>query len=163
MSKKRLLFCMIAALALVFLSVPCWSSPQMDAAKKWVDNEFQPSTLTKDQQMKEMEWFIKASKPFKGMKIKVVSETIPTHEYEAKVLTKAFEEITGIKVAFDLIQEGDVVEKLQTQWASGKNIYDGLGERFRPHRHPYALRLCGAPERFHGGRRKRRDPADPGC
>ena len=125
MNKKRTFFCVIAALALVFLSVPCWSSPQMDAAKKWVDNEFQPSTLTKDQQMKEMEWFIKASKPFKGMKIKVVSETIPTHEYEAKVLTKAFEEITGIKVAFDLIQEGDVIEKLQTQWASGKNIYDG--------------------------------------
>ena len=60
----------------------------MEAAKKWVDNEFQPSTLTKDQQMKEMEWFIKASEPFKGMEIKVVSETIPTHEYEAKVLTE---------------------------------------------------------------------------
>ncbi|MES0491766.1 MAG: extracellular solute-binding protein, partial [Leptospirales bacterium] len=75
-------------------------------------------------QMKEMKWFIKAAKPFKGMKIKVVSETIPTHEYEAKVLAKAFEEITGISVAFDLIQEGDVIEKLQTQWASGKNIYD---------------------------------------
>ena len=125
MNKKRTLFCMIAALALMFLSVPCWSSPQMDAAKKWVDNEFQPSTLTKDQQMKEMEWFMNAAKPFKGMNIKVVSETIPTHEYEAKVLTKAFEEITGIKVSFDLIQEGDVIEKLQTQWASGKNIYDG--------------------------------------
>ena len=54
----------------------------MAAAKKWVDNEFQPSTLTKDQQMKEMEWFIKAAEPFKGMHIKVVSETIPTHAYE---------------------------------------------------------------------------------
>ncbi len=125
MNKKRIFFCVTVALALVFLSAPGWSSPQMEAAKKWVDNEFQPSTLTKEQQMKEMEWFIKASAPFKGMKIKVVSETIPTHEYEAKVLTKAFEEITGIKVAFDLIQEGDVIEKLQTQWASGKNIYDG--------------------------------------
>jgi glycerol transport system substrate-binding protein len=58
------------------------------------------------------------------MNIKVVSETIPTHEYEAKTLAKAFEEITGIKVSFDLIQEGDVIEKLQTQWASGQNIYD---------------------------------------
>ena len=76
---------MTVALALVFLSAPGWSSPQMEAAKKWVDNEFQPSTLTKAEQMKEMEWFIKASAPFKGMKIKVVSETIPTHEYEAKV------------------------------------------------------------------------------
>jgi glycerol transport system substrate-binding protein len=64
------------------------------------------------------------SQPFKGMNIKVVSETIPTHEYEAKTLAKAFEEITGIKVSFDLIQEGDVIEKLQTQWASGQNIYD---------------------------------------
>jgi glycerol transport system substrate-binding protein len=58
------------------------------------------------------------------MEIKVVSETIPTHEYESKVLAKAFEEITGIKVTHDLIQEGDVIEKLQTQWASGENIYD---------------------------------------
>ncbi|MEJ2586433.1 MAG: ABC transporter substrate-binding protein [Deltaproteobacteria bacterium] len=125
MKKKRALLCVLTALALIFASAPCWSSPQMDAAKKWVDNEFQPSTLTKEQQMKEMEWFINAAKPFKGMEIKVVSETIPTHEYESKVLTKAFEEITGIKVSHDLIQEGDVIEKLQTQWASGKNIYDG--------------------------------------
>jgi hypothetical protein len=62
----------------------------MAAAKKWVDKEFQPSTLTKAEQMKEMEWFVNAAKPFKGMHIKVVSETIPTHEYEAKVLAKAF-------------------------------------------------------------------------
>jgi glycerol transport system substrate-binding protein len=97
----------------------------MEAAKKWVAEEFQPSTLTQEEQLQEMEWFINAAKPFVGMEIKVVSETIATHEYEAKVLTKAFEEITGIKVAFDLIQEGDVIEKLQTQWASGENIYDG--------------------------------------
>ena len=54
------------------------------------------------------------------MDIKVVSETIPTHEYESKTLTKAFEEITGIKVTHDLIQEGDVIEKLQTQMQSGR-------------------------------------------
>ncbi|MDH3344072.1 MAG: ABC transporter substrate-binding protein [Desulfobacteraceae bacterium] len=125
MNKKRLLFCGIVVFALIFSGVPCWSSQQTDAAKKWVDNEFQPSTLTKAEQMKEMEWFMNAAKPFKGMHIKVVSETIPTHEYESKVLAKAFEEITGIKVSHDLIQEGDVIEKLQTQWASGKNIYDG--------------------------------------
>jgi glycerol transport system substrate-binding protein len=39
--------------------------------------------------MKEMEWFIHAAEPFKGMSIKVVSETIPTHAYEAKTLAKA--------------------------------------------------------------------------
>ena len=56
-----------------------------------------------------MQWFVDAAAPFADLEIKVVSETIPTHEYEAKVLTKAFEEITGIKVSFDLIQEGDVI------------------------------------------------------
>lgn len=97
----------------------------MEAAKRWVENEFQPSTLSKDEQMKEMEWFIKAAEPFKGMDIKVVSETITTHEYEAKTLAKAFSEITGINVTHDLIGEGDVIEKLQTQMQSGQNIYDG--------------------------------------
>ena len=98
----------------------------MDSAKKWVESEFQPSALSKDDQLKEMEWFIKAAEPFKGMEINVVSETITTHEYEAKTLAKAFTEITGIKVTHDLIGEGDVVEKLQTQMQSGKNIYDAF-------------------------------------
>ncbi len=125
-SKKRNRMMLLAGvLAVVFAFLAGTASADMAAAKKWVDEEFQPSTLTKDQQMKEMEWFINAAKPFKGMNIKVVSETIPTHEYESKVLAKAFEEITGIKVSHDLIQEGDVIEKLQSQWASGENLYDG--------------------------------------
>ncbi|MEO1193782.1 MAG: ABC transporter substrate-binding protein [Pseudomonadota bacterium] len=108
------------------------------AAKKWIDSEFQPSTLTKEQQMEEMQWFIKAAEPFKGMEINVVSETITTHEYEARTLAQAFTEITGIKVNHDLIGEGDVVEKLQTQMQSGRNIYDAyvndsdlIGTHFR--------------------------------
>ena len=36
----------------------------------------------------------------------------------------AFTAITGIKITHDLIGEGDVVEKLQTQMQSGENIYD---------------------------------------
>ena len=78
-------------------------------AKKWIDAEFQPSTLNKEQQMAEMKWFIEAAKKLqaKGVKeISVVSETITTHEYESKTLAKAFEEITGIKVKHDIIQEG---------------------------------------------------------
>jgi glycerol transport system substrate-binding protein len=126
--RTRILF-LVGVVAVLFAFFAGTASADMAAAKKWVDEEFQPSTLTKDQQMKEMEFFINAAKPFVKMSqddpIRVVSETIPTHEYEAKVLTKAFEEITGIKVSFDLIQEGDVIEKLQSQWASGKNLYDG--------------------------------------
>ncbi len=71
------------------------------AAKKWIDSEFQPSTLSKAQQAAELKWFIDAAKKLqaKGVKeISVVSETISTHEYESKTLAKAFQEITGIKV-----------------------------------------------------------------
>ena len=39
----------------------------------------------------------------------------------SQTLAKAFSELTGIKLKHDLIQEGDVVEKLQTQMQSGKN------------------------------------------
>ncbi len=95
------------------------------AAAKWVDTEFQPSTLSKEEQLKELKWFADAAKPFKGMEISIVSESLTTHDYESKVLTKAFEEITGIKVKHDIIQEGDLVEKLQTALQSGKSVYDG--------------------------------------
>ncbi len=93
------------------------------AIAKWLP-EFQPSTLSQDQQRGELEWFMNAAKPFAGMEIHVVSETITTHEYESKTLAQAFSEITGVKVIHDLIGEGDVVEKLQTQMQTGENIYD---------------------------------------
>lgn len=96
----------------------------MAEAKKWVNNEFQPSSLSKSDQMKEMEWFINAAKPLKGMEINVLSETIPTHEYESKTLTKAFEEITGIKVNHQLLGEGEVVQAVQTQMQTKRNLYD---------------------------------------
>lgn len=126
----------VSASLMVFATVP--ASADRAAAEKWIDNEFQPSTLSKEEQLKEMEWFIKAAEPFKGMEISVVSETITTHEYEAKTLAQAFEEITGIKVKHDLLQEGDVIEKLQTQMQSGRNVYDAyindsdlIGTHFR--------------------------------
>jgi glycerol transport system substrate-binding protein len=97
-------------------------------ADKWINEEFQPSTLDKAAQAAEMKWFIDAAAKLKAAgvnEIAVVSETITTHEYESKTLAKAFTEITGITVKHDLIQEGDVVEKLQTSMQSGQSIYDG--------------------------------------
>src|SRR3546814_18493135 len=75
------------------LAIACLLSGQAFAgvaeAEKWVDNEFQPSTLSKDQQMTEMKWFIEAANKLKEQgvnEISVVSETITTHDYEAKTL-----------------------------------------------------------------------------
>jgi len=111
-----------AAAAVFMLSSPSYADEA--AAKKWIDREFQPSHLSKDDQLKEMQWFIKAAEPFKGMEINIVSEDIPTHEYESKVLAKAFTEITGIKVNHQYMGEGDVVQAIQTQMQTNRNIYD---------------------------------------
>jgi glycerol transport system substrate-binding protein len=114
----------IAVLGAVTVLVPAPANADMAAAEKWVDQEFQPSTLSRDDQLKEMQWFIDAAKPFQGYEINVLSETIPTHTYESETLTKAFEEITGIKVNHQLLGEGEVVQAVQTQMQTNRNLYD---------------------------------------
>lgn len=131
----------LSAIAIAAMLASGVSQADMKAAEKWVKQEFKPSTLSEKQQLDEMKWFIDAAAKLKAKgvnEISVVSETIDTHVYESKVMAKAFEEITGIKVKHDLIQEGDVVEKLQTSMQSGKSIYDGwisdsdlIGTHFR--------------------------------
>jgi len=93
------------------------------AIDKWVE-EFQPSALSKEEQAAELRWFSDAAKPYRGMKIKSCAEHIKTHSWEADVLAKAFAEITGIEVQHDIIGEGSVVERMQTQMATGTRIYD---------------------------------------
>jgi len=119
---KLKLMATVAALALLNGSSGAFAGKA--EAEKWINSEFQPSVLSKAEQMKEMDWFIKAAEPFKGMEINVLSETIPTHEYESKTLTKAFEEITGIKVNHQLLGEGEVVQAVQTQMQTKRNLYD---------------------------------------
>jgi glycerol transport system substrate-binding protein len=129
----------VLAAAAMLVSGASWAD--MKAAEKWVNQEFQPSSLSKQQQLDEMKWFIEAADKLKKKgitEINVVSETLDTHVYESKTLAKAFEEITGIKVHHDVIQEGDLVEKMQTSLQSGKSIYDGwvndsdlIGTHFR--------------------------------
>ena len=116
---------LLTTVAVAALSVWAWpAAADMAAAERWIDNEFQPSTLTREEQLAEMEWFIQAAEPFRGMEINVLSETIPTHEYESEVLTQAFFDITGIRVNHQLLGEGEVVQAVQTQMQTGRNLYD---------------------------------------
>ncbi len=96
----------------------------MSAVQKWIETEFRPSTLSKEAQHKELVWIMEAAKPFKKMEIKVVSEIIPTHRYESETLTRAFHEITGIKVTHVLVGEDELMEKLDRQLKGGKSDYD---------------------------------------
>ncbi|MEK1932751.1 MAG: extracellular solute-binding protein, partial [Pararhizobium sp.] len=119
---RRHLLTSTAAMLLAFTGT---AFAGMDEAKQFLDKEIGTvSTLDRAAQEAEMQWFVDAAKPFAGMEIKVASETLTTHEYESKTLAAAFTAITGIKVTHDLIGEGDVVEKLQTQMQTGENIYD---------------------------------------
>ena len=121
-SMRKQLMSAVATLAIV-----AWAGPavaDMAAAEKWIDEEFQPSVLSRDEQIAEMQWFIDAAAPFAGMEINVLSETIPTHTYESQTLTQAFEEITGIKVNHQLLGEGEVVQAVQTQMQTKRNLYD---------------------------------------
>ena len=119
---RRHLLVSAAAIALFAATGSAWADEA--AAQKWIDSEFQPSTLSKEDQLKEMQWFIKAAEPFKGMEINALSEGIPTHGYESSVLAKAFEEITGIKVNHQILGEGEVVQAVQTQMQTNRNLYD---------------------------------------
>jgi glycerol transport system substrate-binding protein len=111
-----------AAVALLASAGPGYAG--MEEAERWIDEEFQPSTLSKEEQMAEMEWFVTAAEPFVGMEINVLSETIPTHTYESETLTRAFQEITGIRVNHQLLGEGEVVQAVQTQMQTNRNLYD---------------------------------------
>ncbi len=68
------------------------------AIKKWSNGEFSLSTISAKEREKELNWFHDAAKPFKGMEINVLSET--------------------------LLGEGEVVQAVQTQMQTGRNLYD---------------------------------------
>ncbi|PAQ09339.1 ABC transporter substrate-binding protein [Mesorhizobium temperatum] len=111
--------------ALVLLLGASQAYAGMDEAKTFLDTEINGlSTLDRAAQEAEMQWFVDAAKPFAGMEVNVLSEGIPTHTYESTVLTKAFEAITGIKVNHQILGEGEVVQAVQTQMQTNRNLYD---------------------------------------
>ncbi len=114
--------CCVALLA----ALPC--AADTAAARRWIEQEFQPSSLSREQQQKELQWFIDAAKRLQAQgvrSIRVVSEKIDTHAYEANTLAKAFQEITGIAVQQDVIPEGELVDKLYAAMKTNQHTYDG--------------------------------------
>ena len=97
----------------------------MAAAQKWINSEFQPSVLSKEEQAKEMEWFIKAAEALQGNgDQRAVGRRSGARTMSRRSLTKAFEEITGIKVNHQILGEGEVVQAVQTQMQTNRNLYD---------------------------------------
>ena len=59
---------MTSAVALIAASAAVAAPARADdaATKKWIDSEFQPSTLSKDDQMKELQWFDQGRRALQG-------------------------------------------------------------------------------------------------
>jgi glycerol transport system substrate-binding protein len=98
----------------------------MAAAEKFLAEEIGGlSVLSEDEQKAEMEFFINAAKPFAGMEHQ---RGVRDHRHPCLRIPGSRDprspQITGINITHDLIGEGDVVEKLQTQMQTGENIYD---------------------------------------
>lgn len=124
-NKTMCLSVLATGLLMATAQVSAQTNQYRAAAERWVDSQFTRSTLSREEQIAEMEWFIRAAEPFRGMEIRTVAEGLTTHEYEANVLARAFTEITGIRVTHNIIGEGDLVDTMQTQMQSDRNIYDG--------------------------------------
>jgi len=93
--------------------------------ERLVDEVFVNSTLSREEQIAELEWFAEAAEPLRGLEISTVAETLAVHIFERDVLAPAFTELTGIEVTHNIIGEGDLVDTMQTQMQTGRNIYDG--------------------------------------
>ncbi|MCP1673083.1 glycerol transport system substrate-binding protein [Natronocella acetinitrilica] len=111
---------------------------RMAIAEELVDNHLQPSQLSREEQLEEMRWFIEAAEPYRGMSINTVAESLPTHVWESEILADYFSRMTGVNVEHSIIQEGDLVERLQTEMQSRRPIYDAyindadsIGTHFR--------------------------------
>ena len=75
--KLRLNAVAFAAAALA-LGQAAWAGEA--EAKKWIDSEFQPSTLSKEQQTAEMKWFIEAAKKLQrpSVNLRIIRAGRPT-------------------------------------------------------------------------------------
>ena len=133
-------FLLSSAAAGAALSMPSIVRAQDTSAaiQKWVD-EFQPSTLTQGPADQGDGVFIKAAKPYKGMEINVVSETLDTHVYEIQTLAKAFREITGIKLDARQHPGRRCRREDPDADAVGQEHLRRLDQRLRPDRHPLPL------------------------
>lgn len=90
---------------------------------KWIE-VFEPSTLSSEGRREELLWFRKAARELKGITITSVAENIETHYWESRVLSRAFEDITGIKVIHKIIPEGDLVPLIVEQIERKIHHYD---------------------------------------
>ncbi|MBD3296910.1 MAG: carbohydrate ABC transporter substrate-binding protein, partial [Candidatus Omnitrophica bacterium] len=94
-----------------------------NAVEKWADH-FDISVLSVEDRKRELEWFRSVSAGLRGRTIRSAAENIETHFWERDVLSRAFYELTGIKVEHHIIPEGQIIRSITEQMMTGRMIYD---------------------------------------
>ncbi len=93
------------------------------AVIKWA-RIFSPSVLTIEDRLDELNWFYETCQQFHGDSVYSVGEEIETSFWESQVLTRAFNEITGIKVKHDVINESELISRLMKQLEGDTSYYE---------------------------------------
>ena len=106
-------------------SVPAVEGTPEEKAEQYIDLYFQESTISREEQMEELMWFVEAAKPYAGLDVSVLSESIPTHVYESEILASVFSDLTGINLTHSLMGEGEVMEIISQEIKTRQSVYDG--------------------------------------
>ncbi len=92
-----------------------------------IADHFPDSTLSPEEQAEELAWFVHAASGLQNGEISILSEQLPTHDYEADVLAPAFSQLTGIAVTHDRKPEGEVIRQINLQRImAAKGRYDAF-------------------------------------
>jgi glycerol transport system substrate-binding protein len=79
---------------------------------------------SREERLKELRWFQESTEDLRGLTVHSVAENIESHFYESRVLSRAFEDITGIRVIHRIIPEGDLVPLVVDQIENNVRHYD---------------------------------------
>ena len=99
---KRKLLAAVASAAVLAYAGP--SLADMAAAEKWIDEEFQPSTLSREEQLAEMEWFINAAQPFAGIDARTQADLLDLlreMRSEGSSIIVVHHDMAQVRAAFD--------------------------------------------------------------
>ena len=148
-----------AGMALMAMAGP--SHADMAAAERWVDEEFQPSTLSREEQLAEMEWFIQAAEPYRRHgDQRAVGDDPDAHLR----IRGAHPGLRG-----DHRDQGQPSASGRRRGRAGRADPDAdqpeslrrLHQQLRPDRHPFPSAERGQPHRLDGRRGQGRHQSEP--
>ena len=82
------------------------------------------TTVFAETMVKDSDWWKKAAEPYKGVTIKGISESTPPSRAMMEVAGPQFEELTGIKVEFEVTSWDEMYNKTIQDMQTGSGIYD---------------------------------------